>query len=115
MVKHMDRHHNELIFFKCEDHSCTQCQRNPVRARHAFQFLKERQMIFFVPTPCGEHSGHYLTYHEMCKLEPSSLLKGDDGMPSVASDTLGRCSKCPGCSFFSEADRQRHNRFIHKG
>ena len=95
MIKHMDRRHNELIFFKCEDHSCTHCQQNPVQARNAFQFLKERHkrhMTFFVPTPSDGYPGHYHTYHEMCQIEPSSLLKGDVGMPSLASDTLGRCS-----------------------
>ena len=72
-------------------------------------------MIFFVPTPSDKHPGHYYTYHEMCQLKPSSLLKGDAGMPSLASDTLGRCSICPGYSFFSAADQQRHHRLVHKG
>jgi len=72
-------------------------------------------MIFFVPTPSNKYPGHYHTYQEMWQMDPSSLLKGDAGMPSLASDTLGRCSKCPGYSFFSAADQQRHHRLVHKG
>ena len=105
MIKHMDRRHNELIFVKCEDHDCSHCQQSPVQAKRAFQFLKGH-IIFFVPTPSDKHPGHYHTYHEMCQLKPSSLLKGDAGMPSLASDMLGRCSICPGYSFFSAADQQ---------
>ena len=83
------------------------------KSKTCLQFLKEQQMILFVPTPSGEHTGHYLKYHEMCKLELFPL----EGRwwNAFCGITLCRCSKCPGHSFFSAANWQRHNRLIHKG
>ena len=67
MLKHIQRHRNELIFLKCLEDTCTYCTTNPPKATKVYKFLKERNIIFFSPMPSSKHPGHYCTFLEMCQ------------------------------------------------
>ena len=62
MLKHIQRHRNEVMFLKCLEDTCAYCTTNPPRATKVYKFLQERNMTLFSPMPSSEHLGHYCTF-----------------------------------------------------
>ena len=40
---HVKMHHNEIVFLKCQESTCTHCTSNSVRAKEVFSFLIDRK------------------------------------------------------------------------
>lgn len=112
MLRHIQRHRNEVIFMKCSHSSCSHCTQNPVKAKKLFAMLKKMDMKMFAPLSKG-NTGHYYTFKEMCDLEPEKLPTGDMGMPSSVGCDLGRCKYCPAYTFFSKTEKARHLKVFH--
>ena len=110
MLAHIHRHHNEVIFLKCNE--CAHCIQHPVQATQAFGFLRERGMKFFYPRPSGQNVGHYCTFLEMCNKKQDQLPVADTYLPSFEKE-LGHCPHCPNYVFLSKnvtfkCSTQRH-------
>ena len=112
LLEHVDRHHNEIIFLKCNEITCSHCTKNPVRATEVFSFLKERKMKLFYPMPSKDHKGHFCTFLEMCNVKPEELPDPDQHLPSYDSD-LGHCTYCPKFVFMSKTEKKRHFQVYH--
>ena len=59
-------------------------------------------------------SEHYLSYLEMCELEPEKLEVDDSALPSCKGSDLGRCQFCPAFSFLSKTEKKRHMSVFHR-
>lgn len=112
LFEYVDRHHNEIIFLKCDENTCSHCTKNPVRATEVFSFLKERKMKLFYPMPSKNHNGHFCTFLEMCSKTPEELPNPDSHIPSYDSD-LGQCTYCPKFVLLSNTEKKRHFQVYH--
>ena len=110
MLAHIHRHHNGVIFLKCNE--CAHCIQHPVQAIQAFGFLRERGMKFFYPLPSGQNVGHYCTFLEMCNKKQDQLPIADTYLPSFEKE-LGRCPHCPNYVFLSKTEKKRHFQVFH--
>ena len=88
LLSHVQRHHNEIIFFKCESSTSEHCSKHPVRATESFSFLKQCEMKMFYPLPSTQHPGHYCTFLEICNNSTTELPTADQ--PSFNKE-LGSC------------------------
>ena len=52
MLRHVDRHHNEVVFKRCDDRSC--CQ--------PFRSERLRDISLFAPSPDAKRPGHFQTF-----------------------------------------------------
>ena len=105
---HVKMHHNEIVFFKCQESTCTHCTSNPVRAKEVFSFLIDRKMKLFYTMPSKEHKDHYYTFLDMCTKKPEELPNADTHLPSYDKN-LGNCPHCPDLS--SSPRLQRNGTF----
>ena len=103
MLAHIHRHHNEVIFLKCNE--CAHCIQHPVQATQAFGFLRERGMKFFYPLPSGQNVGHYCTFLEMCNKKQDQLPIADTYLPSFEKE-LGHCPHCPNYVFLPKTEKK---------
>ena len=79
MLKHVDRHTNELVFMKCEDRSrCKEWE-----SKKLYSFLSRHNMSLFAPVPSEEYKGHYKTFLEVCATGSNQLPDGDKGQPTA--------------------------------
>lgn len=76
VAKHIDRKSNEIIFMKCRDPLCGHCVRAPIKCVKAWEYLKQRDFIWFNPLPSQTHPNHYMTFVEMNELDNTALPKG---------------------------------------
>jgi hypothetical protein len=118
LVRHVVRRTNQLEFFKCDDPACTPCSKEPIReeSRPAFAFLKKFGGRLPTPTPdVFSGNGHYLTFLDHLHLPASTVLKIDQGLPSLKgqSDDETRCKR--GCNwvFTSKTEREKHEILVH--
>ena len=112
LLSHVRRHHNEIIFLKCESSTCEHCSKHPVRATESFSFLKQCEMKMFYPLPSTQHPGHYCTFLEMCNISTTELPTADQHLPSL-NKKLGSCPQCPEYVFLSKTEKKRHNQMFH--
>ena len=110
MLAHVHRHHNEVIFLKCNE--CVHCTQHPVQTTQVFSFLRERGMKIFHRLPSAQHVGHYCTFLEMCSKRPDQLPIADTHLPSFEKE-LGHCSHCPNYVFLSKTEKNRHFQVFH--
>ncbi|MEO0687670.1 MAG: hypothetical protein AAFY76_22125, partial [Cyanobacteria bacterium J06649_11] len=80
MLRHVDRHHNEVVFKRCDDRSC--CQ--------PFRSERLRDISLFAPSPDAKRPGHFQTF--LNEMSSTSHRYGDDGQPSVEKKGLGNVS-----------------------
>ena len=113
MLKHIQRHHNEVVFIKCQNPTCDHCGKHPVKAKEVFKFLEPYGMKFFSPMPSDKYPGHYCTFLEMCEKPPKEVGVLDSGMPSYIEKDLRECAYCPAYVFLSKTEKTRHIRIFH--
>ena len=67
MLKHIQRHHNEVVFIKRSSPTCDRFGKHPVKAKEVFKFLEPYGMKFFSLMQSDKYPGHYCTFLEMCE------------------------------------------------
>ena len=113
MLKHVQRHHNEVLFIKCKSPMCDHCGNHPVKSKEVFYFLKTYGMNFFSPMPSSNYPGHYCTFLEMFEKPPTEVGVLHSGMPSHIEKYLHACEYCPAYMFLSITEKNRHMRIFH--
>ena len=108
LLKHLDRHHNEIIFVKCTDVTCC----GVFHSENIKSFLLKYNNRIPVPTKDTHHEGHFKTFLQMEK--GSDYSYGDDEQPSVVKNAIGKCEFCPNYSFTSKTEKNRHMSVFHR-
>ena len=98
MLRHIDRHANEVIFMKCSDPSC--CKE--WEAKDVYRFLCKQGLRLPAPKMSKTHPGHYMTFMEVSALSKEETVNGDSGQPSVEKANLGKCNICPAYCYSSK-------------
>ena len=111
MLRHIDRHANEVIFMKCSDPSC--CKE--WEAKDVYRFLCKQGLRLPAPKMSKTHPGHYMTFMEVSALSKEETVNGDSGKSSVEKANLGKCNLCPAYCYSSKTDMQRHHKIMHRG
>ena len=111
LLSHVCRHHNELIFMKCESGSCNHCTQHPVRATDAFSLIQHETNMFY-PLSSTQHPSHFCTFLEMCNKKVNELPTADQHLPSFNSE-LGSCPYCCEHVFLSKTEKKRHFQVFH--
>ena len=95
------------------DAGCDHCSSTPVQSKKLMTFLREfAGGCQFTPEKSERFHGHFKTWEEMAslstigKLQPQTLDEGLEGDMICKNG----CRKV----FQSAADRERHNRLVHK-
>ena len=81
MTKNIDRKSDELVIMKCYGPTCVYCAKNSPKPSLAWDFLKNRNFIWFNPFPSQEYPEHYVTFIEMSKIDNEALPKGHTFIP----------------------------------
>jgi hypothetical protein len=117
LVRHVIRRTNQLEFYKCDDESCTRCSSCPIRevSRPFFAFLQKFGRALPTPTRRFSTDNHFMTFLDYLHWSGSTVLKLDEGLPSLAglTDADIRCQR--GCNwvFTSKTERERHEVLVH--
>ena len=117
IARHSIQRTFQLEFLKCTDSKCGHCTDKPNRSQKPMTFLR---------TFGGGHNfnlrispdfpGHYQTWHSLA----SAVLEGEITLPSLdeglSTSMKGArlCTKGRSKVFQSAADRERHDRLLHK-
>ena len=99
MFKHLDRHHNEIVFIKCRGKSCC-------AGFHSLQLLdilKSWEFKILAPTPDETCKNHYNTFISRGSVEKKLL--GDDGQLSVLRKDIGSCKHCKSYVLTSKTEK----------
>lgn len=107
MLRHIDRHLNEIIFIKCSDKSCC----GEFRSQAAKDFLGEA-MRLPSPSQSSVYKGRYNTFLQ--ETMNTSKRFGDTGQPNAEKKALGSCPICPSFSFKSKTEKDRHHSMFHR-
>ena len=67
MLKHIQWHHNEVVFVKCQSPTCNHCGKHPVKAKEVFKFL--------IPKSCA---ARILSLSRVYQQETSEDQEGGD-------------------------------------
>ena len=82
MLKHVDRHLNEVVSMKCSN----KCRGSWI-SKEVFTFTKDHGMRLFTPTISTNCDGHYETFLKSCLATEHKY--GDWGQPSKTEKDLG--------------------------
>ncbi|XP_038052645.1 uncharacterized protein LOC119725325 [Patiria miniata] len=117
LASHSVQRTYQLEFVKCQDSQCHHCSNHPVRAKKLLTFLREFGGGHgFTPVPSDKVPGHFFTWQEMASKAVTGKLKIPALDEGVHSPINGERVCQAGCKkvFVSAADRDRHNRLMHK-
>ena len=110
IAMHAVRRQNEFAIMKCQFFKqpgleCNFCKQNPPKCTQTLNLLKKYKGRLMQPIPSTTHTGHFLTFLEMIKMDsfPEEEARGD----------LGKRMVCPNWGFTSVTEQDRHRKLFH--